>query len=43
MYGSNWPNLSSDLAVEAIRRAKFGREAEELIFGGDLARILRMC
>ena len=43
VYGSNWPNLYSDLAVEAIRRAKFGREAEELILGGNLARILRMC
>jgi uncharacterized protein len=42
VYGSNWPNLYSDLAVEAIRRAKFGREAEELIFGGNLARILKM-
>jgi predicted TIM-barrel fold metal-dependent hydrolase len=40
VYGSNWPNLYSDLAVEAIRRAKFGREAEELIFGGNFARIL---
>jgi predicted TIM-barrel fold metal-dependent hydrolase len=42
VYGSNWPNLYSDLAVEAIRRAKFGREAEELIFGGNLARVLKM-
>jgi uncharacterized protein len=42
VYGSNWPNLYSDLAVEAIRRAKFGRDAEELIFGGNLARLLKM-
>src|SRR5919201_3933668 len=40
--GPNWPNLYSDLAVEALRRAKFGREAEELIFGGNLARLLKM-
>jgi uncharacterized protein len=42
VYGSNWPNLYSDLAVEAIRRQKLGQEAEELIFGGNLARILGM-
>jgi predicted TIM-barrel fold metal-dependent hydrolase len=40
VYGSNWPNLYSDLAVEAIRRAGFGGEAEALILGGNLARIL---
>jgi predicted TIM-barrel fold metal-dependent hydrolase len=40
IYGSNWPNLYSDLAVEAIRRQKLGNEAEALIFGGNLARIL---
>jgi uncharacterized protein len=40
IYGSNWPNLYSDLAVEAIRRAKFGQAAEALILGGNLARIL---
>jgi predicted TIM-barrel fold metal-dependent hydrolase len=42
VYGSNWPNLYSDLAVEAIRRARFGQEAEELILGGNLARLLRL-
>jgi predicted TIM-barrel fold metal-dependent hydrolase len=42
VYGSNWPNLYSDLAVESIRRANFGREAEELILGGNLARLLRL-
>jgi predicted TIM-barrel fold metal-dependent hydrolase len=42
IYGSNWPNVYSDLAVEAIRRAKFGQEAEALILGGNLARILHM-
>jgi hypothetical protein len=40
VYGSNWPNLYSDLAVEAIRRQKLGQAIEELIFGGNLARIL---
>jgi predicted TIM-barrel fold metal-dependent hydrolase len=42
VYGSNWPNLYSDLAVEAIRRQRLGQEAEELILGGNLARILGM-
>jgi predicted TIM-barrel fold metal-dependent hydrolase len=40
VYGSNLPNLYSDLAVEAIRRQKLGKDAEELILGGNLARIL---
>jgi predicted TIM-barrel fold metal-dependent hydrolase len=40
VFGSNWPNLYADLAVEAIRRQRLGQEAEELIFGGNLARIL---
>ena len=42
VYGSNWPNLYSDLAVESIRRQRLGKEAEGLIFGGNLARILGM-
>jgi len=42
VYGSNWPNLYSDLAVEAIRRQRLGAEAEALILGGNLARILRI-
>jgi len=42
VYGSNWPNLYSDLAVEAIRRQKLGKDAEELVLGGNLARILGM-
>jgi len=42
VYGSNWPVVDSDLAVEAIRRAKFGQEAEALILGGNLARILNI-
>jgi uncharacterized protein len=42
VYGSNWPNLYSDLAVEAIRRQHLGADAEQLILGGNLARILGM-
>jgi uncharacterized protein len=42
IYGSNWPNLYSDLAVEAIKRQRFGAEAEALILGGNLARLLAM-
>jgi len=42
VYGSNWPNVFSDLAVEAIRRQKLGSEAEGLVLGGNLARILGM-
>src|SRR4030081_2130041 len=42
VYGSNWPNLYSDLAVEAIRRQNLGPEAEALVLGGNLARILGM-
>jgi predicted TIM-barrel fold metal-dependent hydrolase len=40
VYGSNWPNLYSDLAVEAIKRHGLGKEAEALILGGNLSRIL---
>ncbi len=40
VYGSNWPSCYSDLAVESIRRAKLGSEAEALVLGGNLARIL---
>jgi predicted TIM-barrel fold metal-dependent hydrolase len=40
VYGSNWPNLYSDLAVQALRRYGFGARAEELILGGNLARVL---
>jgi predicted TIM-barrel fold metal-dependent hydrolase len=40
VFGSNWPNLYADLAVEAIRRQRLGAEAESLILGGNLARIL---
>ena len=42
IFGSNLPALYSDLAVESIRRQKLGREAEELLLGGNLARILGM-
>lgn len=40
IFGSNLPLLWPDLAMEAIRRAKFGSAAEEMIFGGNLARLL---
>jgi predicted TIM-barrel fold metal-dependent hydrolase len=40
VYGSNWPNLYSDLAVQALKRYGFGARAEALILGGNLARIL---
>src|SRR5260370_32720915 len=39
LHASHYPNLYSDLAVEAIRRQKLGKEAEALILGGNLARI----
>jgi predicted TIM-barrel fold metal-dependent hydrolase len=39
VFGSNLPLLAADLAAEAIRRWQFGREVEELILGGNLARI----
>jgi predicted TIM-barrel fold metal-dependent hydrolase len=42
IYGSNLPLLESDLAVESIRRQRLGANAEELIFGGNLARLLGM-
>jgi predicted TIM-barrel fold metal-dependent hydrolase len=42
VYGSNWPNVFSDLAVEAIRRQKLGSDVEQLVLGGNLARILGM-
>lgn len=42
VYGSNWPNVYSDLAVQAIKRYKLGQEVESLILGGNLARILGM-
>lgn len=40
IFGSNYPNLYPDLVVEALRRANFGQEAEALILGGNLARLL---
>ncbi len=40
IFGSNLPNCYPDLAVEAIRRGKFGEEVEALILGGNLARLL---
>jgi uncharacterized protein len=40
IYGSNLPLLHSDLAVEAIKRQRLGAEAEALILGGNLARLV---
>ena len=40
IFGSNLPNCYPDLAIEAIRRGKFGEEVEALILGGNLARML---
>ncbi|HEX5415212.1 MAG TPA: amidohydrolase family protein [Chloroflexota bacterium] len=41
VFGSDAPSAYPDLAAEAIRRLKFGAEAEALIFGGVLGRIYR--
>jgi predicted TIM-barrel fold metal-dependent hydrolase len=41
LFGSDVPAAYPDLAAEAIRRCKFGKEAEELIFGGVLSKIYR--
>ncbi len=40
IFGSNLPNCYPDLALEALRRGNFGAEAEALIFGDNLARLL---
>ena len=40
IFGSNYPNVYPDLMVESLRRAKFGQEVEEMILGGNLARLL---
>ena len=40
IFGSNYPNVYPDLMVESLRRANFGAEAEALILGGNLARLL---
>jgi uncharacterized protein len=40
IFGSNLPIVYADLAMEAVRREKLGQEAEDLIFGGNLARLL---
>ena len=39
VFGSDAPAAYPDLAAEAIRRCKFGKEAEDLIFGGVLGKI----
>jgi predicted TIM-barrel fold metal-dependent hydrolase len=40
IFGSNLPSCYPDLAMESLRRGNFGAEAESLIFGGNLARML---
>ncbi len=40
IFGSNYPNVYPDLAVESLRRAKFAPEVEALVLGGNLARLL---
>jgi predicted TIM-barrel fold metal-dependent hydrolase len=42
IFGSNLPVCYADLAVEALRREKLGRPVEELLLGGNLARLLGM-
>jgi predicted TIM-barrel fold metal-dependent hydrolase len=42
LFGSDAPAAYPDLAAEAIRRCKFGKEAEDLIFGRVLGRIYRL-
>ena len=42
IYGSNGPALYSDLAVTAIKRQKLGKDVEELVLGGNLARLLKL-
>ena len=40
IFGSNFPACYPDLALEALRRGDFGDEAEALVFGENLARLL---
>ena len=39
VFGSNAPGTYVDMSMEGIRRQKLGRDAEDLIFGGNAARI----
>ena len=39
VFGSNGPDGFIDLGVEAICRLNLGQEAEDLVLGGNLARI----
>ncbi|MSP13787.1 MAG: amidohydrolase [Chloroflexi bacterium] len=38
VFGSNGPGTYVDMSMEGIRRLKLGKEAEDLIFGGNAAR-----
>ncbi len=40
VFGSNFPAAYPDLAVETIRRGNFGADAEAMILGGNLSRLL---
>jgi uncharacterized protein len=42
IFGSNMPSCYPDLALESLRRGNFGADAEALIFGGNLARMLKI-
>jgi len=42
IFGSNLPSCYPDLALESLRRGNFGADAESLIFGGNLARMLNI-
>ena len=42
IFGSNLPSCYPDLALESLRRGNFGPEAEALIFGNNLARLLQL-
>ncbi|MGQ9585689.1 MAG: amidohydrolase family protein [Anaerolineae bacterium] len=39
LFGSNGPSMPPDLQLEVVRRAKLGAEAEELVLGGNAARV----
>lgn len=39
-FASNGPGVPMDFAVESIRRLNLGEEAEGLVLGGNVARLL---
>ncbi len=42
IFGSNLPRCYPDLALESLRRGKLGETAERLIFGENLANLLKI-